>query len=361
MTVSVRADLSAAQQGARSPELANLSCFAVIVGGGPSPVSSGQLGLRSPSCLKLDGSFLGPYTYSDITAGQGIQVTVPAGSYTFSIVGFNRTGGCGNSVSSLYSAPLAETYSVAVGQTVNLSRDTQISLAPTAYSTAATDLTPLCPPQSFNCLGTLACDTFTDSDLTLLGTHIMNVGSGWTADQISSPTISGNRANLGAVGAGLLASLATTVNNTDVLVRGTVTLGNAGSVQAGIFGRRGSADTYAFARVTHNVGGNNCVFELGHMVAGLETVEDAVPLTVATECQPSQPIGLVLNLSGAGMTANYGSHNLYGPASGAVNGLSVGGFSTYSGFQTIIPFLDDFSASDSITFRKLEPIPWMPY
>lgn len=342
VTVAVRSDLAAATRPARSPALSDLSCFAVIVGGGPNPVTASQTGTRSPACLKVNGTFFGPYTYDEITSGQGVQVTVPAGGYTFSLVGFYRAaGGCGGSLSSIYSGTPAETYSVAAPQSVDLSASTTLSLAPAAYSLSATDLTGACPPEAFSCSGTVACDTFTDSDLTLVSGHSMDVGGGWTVDNAINPIISSNRLLIGAFSAGVNAQFRTLVGGTDVRIRGKVTLGASGGGGSGLIGRRSSSNDYVFARVVRS-GVSVCNFELGYVAFGGTNMINQTSLPYS-ECVDGQAYSLVLNTVGFTATAIYEGHTLQGDYAPVLTGSEAGFYSFYSGIQSAAPTADDFS------------------
>jgi len=140
-TLSLRLKLPAG----RSPELAAMSCFAVVMRtSGNDSVSDAVTGNFPHACLGLDGDVSSLVTLA--TARSGVAVTVTTGTYTGEVLAFKSpAGSCeGKSLTELF-ATVPEVYSVASIPSTSIQNATTIEVATTYQSASASDKILECP------------------------------------------------------------------------------------------------------------------------------------------------------------------------------------------------------------------------
>lgn len=357
VTITVKSDLRSPGIAPRSPDLASLSCFGIVVGGAPNAVGTAEVDFRDPACLKLEGAFYGPYTYSEITSG-AVQISLPQGAYQFSLNGYYRAGGCGNTLAEFYpsGSEAVETYLIAPPTTIDLATTTSASLSSTGYSTANTNFTPACPPAAFSCAGALACDTFTGTMNTQISSHTMNVGSGWTPLNLPNPILFNNSALLIRNSPPSFGQIYTNVSNRDVLVRGRLMLADGNSeTEIGVMLRQSGSGDLAAATIWRDNINHVCELRLSETIAGVTTVRKSTPLAYGTsKCTTNTflpaisftAINNVYSVIYSNFALNYDS------ASPALAGTNVGAVTAHSGSLATYQLLDEFFAGQAVARRN---------
>ena len=142
----------------RSPELAQMSCFAVSMRkAGLDTVGDAMTGNFPHACLGLSGSLSSLVSYDSLLGG--VEMTLTNDSYTGEILAFKSpTGNCaGKTLTELFLS-IPAVYSVVSIPTVSVQHGATLSLAPTYQSASAIDKITQCPRQ-LNCAptGSTAC------------------------------------------------------------------------------------------------------------------------------------------------------------------------------------------------------------
>jgi len=161
----------------RGPALSTMKCFGLVTAGGASNISPSQIGNRNPACLKMDGTFHGPYTYSELTSGVSVPLT--AGTYSMQLIGFDGSANCTGGLSNLFSTS-PEVYDVAISTSFTFPSTTTVTLDGSQYGgVSSSDLVPACPPQASGCEGYPLCDDFNGPQGIPVTSRPMNTGQTW--------------------------------------------------------------------------------------------------------------------------------------------------------------------------------------
>ncbi len=128
---------------ATTRDLSGMDNFAVVIRGSLSnTLRTADVGRRSLSCLHLNGQVAFPYTLSQLR--QGIQLTIPHGSYEAEIVAFDSVTGSPPTVTAMFSGSASLASFPVAKSSFNTLTSTNVRLTST-YTGGTLDLLPQCP------------------------------------------------------------------------------------------------------------------------------------------------------------------------------------------------------------------------
>ncbi len=172
--VIVTARLPPVDEGNRvGPPYSEMNCVAFSFQGGVSDtLGTAQLGGRTPQCMGLNG-FVSPL-FSRASAAQGVQISLPAGSYSVKAIGFYAAGvDCsGKSIASLF-AGSPEVYQVGALASATVASGASLTV-PFTYDA------PSAVERVFDC----AADTWRPMSLTNVPTARMGHTAIWTGSHM---------------------------------------------------------------------------------------------------------------------------------------------------------------------------------
>ncbi len=126
-------------------DLSDLDHFALVITEGlPNTISSNDVGGKSLGCLFLNGLVTFPLTLAQLVSG--INLSIPTGTYRFSVIGFDSSGVVNpSSIAELYlNSPTLKEYVVAQA-TLSTLQSNKVNLSPTFATGVTPDQLGLCP------------------------------------------------------------------------------------------------------------------------------------------------------------------------------------------------------------------------